>query len=162
MAKTSKHKLVVVESPAKAKTIAKYLGNGYVVKASIGHVRDLPKNSLGVDVEGGFQPTYVVPPGKEAVVKELKQAVAKADTLYLATDPDREGEAISWHIVQAVGQPQVPTRRVVFNEITTEAVREAFRHPREIDMRLVEAQQARRVLDRLVGYRLSPLLWRKV
>ena len=155
-------KLVIVESPAKARTLDKILGSGYSIKASVGHVRDLPQKAIGVDVNGGFAPRYVVPPGKRKVVKALKEAARKATAVYLATDPDREGEAISWHLVEAAGLKDVPTHRVVFHEITEQAIKEAFRHPRQIDMRLVDAQQARRVLDRLVGYKISPLLWRNV
>ncbi|MGC8873755.1 MAG: type I DNA topoisomerase [Chloroflexia bacterium] len=155
-------KLVIVESPAKARTIRKVLGPEYRVQASLGHVRDLPKSRLGVDVENGFTPTYTVPKAKAAVVKQLRQEVEKADEIYLATDPDREGEAIAWHILQ-VTHPKTPhVHRVVFHEITPPAIQEAFRNPRGIDMLLVNAQQARRILDRLVGYRISPLLWEKV
>jgi DNA topoisomerase-1 len=157
-------KLVIVESPAKARTLNKILGRSYSVKASIGHVRDLPKASLGVDIEKGFTPKYVVPPGKKKIVGEIKEAIGKASSIYLATDPDREGEAISWHLVQAtkLDKNERPVHRVVFHEITEDAVQEAFQSPRSIDMNLVNAQQARRILDRLVGYKLSPLLWRKV
>ncbi|MBI4498916.1 MAG: type I DNA topoisomerase, partial [Chloroflexi bacterium] len=154
--------LVIVESPAKARTVGAILGSKYTVKASLGHVRDLPKSQLGVDVEHGFLPKYLVPKEKRAVVKDLKEAVKGAATVYLATDPDREGEAISWHLTQAADIARVPVRRVVFHEITREAIQEAFAHPRGIDMQLVNAQQARRVLDRLVGYSISPLLWSKV
>ncbi|MBI2914129.1 MAG: type I DNA topoisomerase [Chloroflexi bacterium] len=154
--------MVVVESPAKARTISRILGSRYEVKASIGHVRDLPKSALGVDVEKGFLPKYVVPREKSKAVKEIMEAAQKAGTVYLATDPDREGEAIAWHLLEAAELKGLPHHRVVFHEITSEAVRQAFRHPREIDMQLVDAQQARRVLDRLVGYRLSPFLWKKV
>ncbi len=155
-------KLVIVESPAKARTIRKVLGPEYRVQASLGHVRDLPKSQLGVDIENGFAPTYTVPKAKAAVVKQLRQEVEKASEIYLATDPDREGEAIAWHILQ-VTRPQTPhVHRVVFHEITPPAIEEGFRHPRDIDMLLVNAQQARRILDRLVGYRISPLLWEKV
>jgi len=157
-------KLVIVESPAKARTLNKILGRSYNVKASLGHVRDLPKASLGVDVDKGFTPKYVIPPEKKKIVGEIKKAANKASSIYLATDPDREGEAISWHLVQAarLGKDGVPIHRVAFHEITKDAVQEAFQSPRSIDMNLVNAQQARRVLDRLVGYKLSPLLWRKV
>ena len=155
-------KLVIVESPAKAKTIARYLGRGYTVKASMGHIRDLPKSSLGVEVDDGFAPKYLVPRDKSKVVKELKASVHGAREIFLATDPDREGEAIAWHLVQATEAQDKPVRRVVFNEITAEAVTAAIEHPREIDMQLVDAQQARRILDRLVGYGVSPLLWKKV
>ena len=157
-------KLVIVESPAKARTLNRILGRGYTVKASLGHVRDLPKGKLGVDVENNFDPTYVVPLSKRKVVKEIKEAIPKAGSIFLATDPDREGEAISWHLIKAakLDKNDMPIRRVVFHEITKEAVEEAFKNPRSIDMNLVNAQQARRILDRLVGYKLSPLLWRKV
>ena len=157
-----KRNLVIVESPAKARTLAGFLGSGYDVRASIGHVRDLPRSRLGVAVEEGFAPRYVVPREKREVVRKLKEAAQNADIVYLATDPDREGEAISWHLVQAAELGQRPYHRVVFHEVTPEAVRQAFRHPRDIDMRLVDAQQARRVVDRLVGYKVSPLLWKKV
>jgi DNA topoisomerase-1 len=153
-------KLVIVESPAKAKTVGRMLGAGYSVKASIGHVRDLPKWGLGVDTGHDFNPRYQVPKEKKTVVQELSQAAKKASSVYLATDPDREGEAIAWHLVQATTPNSV--KRVVFHELTKEAVTQAFHHPRDIDMDLVYAQQARRILDRLVGYKLSPFLWRKV
>ena len=163
MAKSKSGKsLVVVESPAKARTISRILGSKYDVKASVGHVRDLPKSDLGVDVENGFAPTYVVPRDKAKTIKEIKAAAQKASEVFLATDPDREGEAIAWHLIEAADLRKLPLSRVVFHEITPEAVREAFKHPREIDMKLVDAQQARRVVDRLVGYRLSPFLWKKV
>jgi DNA topoisomerase-1 len=157
-------KLVIVESPAKARTLNKILGRSYSVKASLGHVRDLPRSSLGVDTDKGFTPKYVIPPGKRKIVGEIKEAISKASSIYLATDPDREGEAISWHLVQAtkLDKSDRPVHRVVFHEITKDAVQEAFQSPRSIDMNLVNAQQARRILDRLVGYKLSPLLWRKV
>jgi len=157
-------KLVIVESPAKARTLGKILGRSYSVKASLGHVRDLPRSSLGVDTEKSFTPKYVVPKEKQKIVGEIKQAISKASSVYLATDPDREGEAISWHLVQAtkLDKNGRPVHRVVFHEITKDAVLEAFQSPRSIDMNLVNAQQARRILDRLVGYKLSPLLWRKV
>ncbi len=158
------NKLVIVESPAKARTLNKILGRSYSVKASLGHVRDLPRASLGVDIGKGFIPKYVVPAGKKKVLGEIKKAASQASSIYLATDPDREGEAISWHLVQAtkLDKDDTPMQRVVFHEITKEAVKEAFQNPRSIDMNLVNAQQARRILDRLVGYKLSPLLWRKV
>ena len=162
MPKKTEKSLVIVESPAKARTIANILGKQFEVKASIGHVRDLPKVELGVDTDHGFEPRYVIPRGKRRVVKEIAAAAERADTIYLATDPDREGEAIAWHLLQAAGLEQLPHKRVVFHEVTPAAVQMAFRDPRDIDMRLVEAQQARRVLDRLVGYRLSPFLWRKI
>ncbi|MBI4215930.1 MAG: type I DNA topoisomerase [Chloroflexi bacterium] len=154
--------LVIVESPAKARTVGQMLGGRYTVKASVGHIRDLPKSELGVDVEKAFTPKYVIPKEKRKVVQELKDLAQKAREVFLATDPDREGEAISWHLSQAMGLDTDKARRVVFHEITPEAVAAAFRHPRSIDSRLVDAQQARRILDRLVGYKLSPLLWRKV
>jgi len=157
-------KLVIVESPAKARTLNKILGRSYDVKASMGHVRDLPRASLGVDVSKDFVPKYVIPTGKKKIVGEIKKAASNASSIYLATDPDREGEAISWHLVQATKLDKDITRlqRVVFHEITKDAVQQAFQSPRYIDMNLVNAQQARRILDRLVGYKLSPLLWRKV
>ena len=157
-------KLVIVESPAKARTLNKILGRSYSVKASVGHVRDLPRASLGVDIDKGFIPNYVIPAAKKKIVGEIKKAASKASSIYLATDPDREGEAISWHLVQAarLEKNDIPIQRVVFHEITKDAVQEAFQSPRSIDMNLVDAQQARRILDRLVGYKLSPLLWRKV
>jgi len=154
--------LVIVESPAKAKTVSRMLGNRYSVKACVGHVRDLPRSRLGVDVEEGFTPKYVVPKEKKTVVKQIGEAAKKASSVYLATDPDREGEAISWHLIQAAQLDDMSLKRVVFHEITKEALTDAFRHPRGIDIDLVNAQQARRILDRLVGYKLSPLLWRKV
>lgn len=154
--------LVVVESPAKARTIGRYLGKGYTVKSSVGHVRDLLRSRLSVDVENDFEPEYRVPNDKRKVVKELKEAAARSKTIYLATDPDREGEAIAWHLLEAAEMDPQRTKRVVFQEITKSAVEAAFQHPREIDMDRVDAQQARRILDRLVGYNLSPLLWRKV
>ena len=153
--------LVIVESPAKAKTINKFIGSDYVVKASVGHVRDLPKSELGVDEET-FAPTYEVLEGKEKVVSELKAAAKKADTIFIASDPDREGEAIGWHVMSLLGGDSRKVRRVLFHEITKNAVRKAIEHPTDIDMNKVNAQQARRVLDRLVGYKLSPLLWDKV
>ena len=157
-------KLVIVESPAKARTLNKILGRGYSVKASLGHVRDLPRTSLGVDIDKGFNPRYVIPAQRKKIVGEIKKAATEASSIYLATDPDREGEAISWHLVQAarLDKDARAIHRVVFHEITDDAVQEAFRSPRSIDMNLVNAQQARRILDRLVGYKLSPLLWRKV
>lgn len=157
-----KKNLVIVESPAKARTLSKLLGHNYNLKASMGHIRDLPKSQLGVDIDQGFAPKYVVPRGKKKIVLELKQAVKTASTVYLATDPDREGEAISWHLAQVTKSNRIPYRRVVFHEITKPAIERAFAHPRSIDMQLVNAQQARRILDRLVGYKISPLLWRRV
>ncbi|HIC93409.1 MAG TPA: type I DNA topoisomerase, partial [Anaerolineae bacterium] len=155
-------KLVIVESPAKARTVGRFLGKGYTVKASIGHVRDLLRSRLAVDIANDFKPTYRIIQEKREVVKELQEAVKRAEEVYLATDPDREGEAIAWHLMEAAKIDQGRARRVVFHEITRQAIEEAFAHPRGIDMRLVNAQQARRILDRLVGYTISPLLWRKV
>ncbi|MEW6584343.1 MAG: type I DNA topoisomerase [Nitrospirota bacterium] len=159
--------LVIVESPAKAKTINKILGKDFVVKASVGHVKDLPEKNLGVDVDDNFQPQYVVIPGKEKIIKELKKASNEAEKVYLAPDPDREGEAIAWHIATEIAEKKAETLngkiyRIIFNEITARAVQEAIKSPEKIDMKKVEAQQARRILDRLVGYGLSPLLWKKV
>ncbi|MBQ2854102.1 MAG: type I DNA topoisomerase [Oscillospiraceae bacterium] len=154
--------LVIVESPSKAKTIGKYLGSDYVVRASMGHLRDLPKSTMGVDLEGNFDPHYIPVRGKEDLIKELKKESAKADIVYLATDPDREGEAISWHLKELLNLPDEKARRVTFNEITQKVVRESIANPRQIDYDLVDAQQARRILDRIVGYQLSPLLWKKV
>ena len=164
MAKTSKRDLVIVESPAKARTVGRFLGDKYIVKASMGHVRDLPKSKLSVDVENlTFDPTYENVRGRATLIAEIKKAAKQADSVYLATDPDREGEAISWHLVEAAELGKAKNlKRVVFHEITNSAVAEAFSHPREIDMELVNAQQARRILDRIVGYKLSPVLWSKV
>ncbi len=156
------HNLVIVESPSKAKTIGRYLGPQYTVKASMGHLRDLPKSKMGVDLETDFTPQYIPVRGKEALIRELKAEAAKADTVYLATDPDREGEAISWHLKELLGLPDEKAQRVTFNEITQKVVRESIASPRDIDYDLVDAQQARRILDRIVGYQLSPLLWKKV
>ena len=160
MAKPSN--LVIVESPSKAKTIGKYLGPDYTVKASMGHLRDLPKSTMGVDLEGDFTPKYIPVKGKEDLIKELKTAAKEVDTVYLATDPDREGEAISWHLKELLNLPDSKAHRVTFNEITQKVVRESIENPRDIDYDLVDAQQARRILDRIVGYQLSPLLWKKV
>lgn len=154
--------LVIVESPAKAKTIGKYLGSKYIVKASMGHVRDLPKSQIGVDVEHNFDPRYITIRGKGSILKELKDARKKVKKVYLAADPDREGEAIAWHLAHALDVGESEMCRVVFNEITKQAVKDAFKTPRQINMDLVNAQQARRILDRLVGYKISPLLWKKV
>ena len=154
--------LVIVESPAKAKTIQKFLGNGYEVKSSFGHIRDLQDKKLSVDVERNFTPEYVIPSDKKKVVAELKKAAASASTVWLASDEDREGEAISWHLFETLGLNEAHTRRIVFHEITKDAIVNAARNPRSIDMNLVNAQQARRVLDRLVGFELSPVLWRKI
>ncbi|WP_153123668.1 type I DNA topoisomerase [Peribacillus tepidiphilus] len=154
--------LVIVESPAKAKTIEKYLGKKYKVKASMGHVRDLPKSQMGVDIEHNFEPKYITIRGKGPILKELKAAAKKAKRIYLAADPDREGEAIAWHLAHTLDIDTTSPCRVVFNEITKDAIKESFKSPRPINMNLVDAQQARRVLDRLVGYNISPLLWKKV
>ena len=154
--------LVIVESPAKARTIEKILGKDFNVMASLGHVRDLPQYRFGVNVSEDFAPSYEVPKNKKDTVQKLAKAAKSAEAVYLATDPDREGEAISWHLLEASNIKGKPVRRIVFHEITKTAITEAFDNPREIDMDLVDAQQARRVLDRVVGYRLSPLLWRKL
>jgi len=154
--------LVVVESPAKAKTIKKYLGSGYVVKASVGHVMDLPKSKIGVDVENGFQPVYEVIDAKKKVVAELKAAAKGAQLILLATDPDREGEAIAWHVYEQLKRTKIPAQRILFNEITKKAIQEAIQKPLQLNRDLYDAQQARRVLDRLVGYQISPILWKKV
>ena len=156
------HNLVIVESPSKAKTIGRYLGADYTVKASMGHLRDLPKSKMGVDLENDFTPQYIAVRGKESLIKELKAEAAKADTVYLATDPDREGEAISWHLKELLGLSDEKAQRVTFNEITQKVVKDSIAKPRDIDYDLVDAQQARRILDRIVGYQLSPLLWKKV
>jgi len=161
-ASRARGRLVIVESPAKARTVGRFLGKGYRVMASVGHVRDLLKSRLSVDVDNGFEPEYRVPKEKREVVRTLKAEAARSHEVYLATDPDREGEAIAWHLLEAAAITPEQARRVVFHEITQPAVEEAFRHPRTIDMHLVDAQQARRILDRLVGYSLSPLLWAKV
>ncbi len=158
----AKQSLVIVESPAKAKTIGKYLGKDFTVKACMGHLRDLPKSTLGVDLEHDFEPVYKPIKGKEEIISDLKKAAKSADTVYLATDPDREGEAISWHLKQLLNLPDDKTRRVTFNEITKKVVQESIQEPRDIDQNLVDAQQARRILDRIVGYELSPLLWKKI
>ena len=154
--------LVIVESPSKAKTIGKYLGPDYRVEASMGHLRDLPKSTMGVDFDHDFEPEYRPLAGKEAIIDELRKASKKADCVYLATDPDREGEAIAWHLKVLLGLPDDKTHRVTFNEITKKVVTESIAKPRDIDYNLVDAQQARRVLDRIVGYQLSPLLWKKI
>ena len=156
------HSLVIVESPAKAKTIGKYLGKDFTVKACMGHLRDLPKSTLGVDLEHDFEPVYKPIKGKEDIISDLKKSAKSADMVYLATDPDREGEAISWHLKQLLDLPDDKCRRVTFNEITKNVVQESIREPRDIDQKLVDAQQARRILDRIVGYELSPLLWKKI
>ncbi len=154
--------LVIVESPAKAKTINKYLGRDYKVLASMGHVRDLPKSKLGVDVDEGFAPVYEPLAARKKVIAELKSAAKDATDIYIATDPDREGEAIGWHLAEELGTKKKKIHRLMFNEITKKAVQEAMKHPGAIDMKMVDAQQARRVLDRLVGYKISPILWDKV
>ena len=159
MAKT----LVIVESPAKAKTIEKFLGKShYTVKASVGHVRDLPKSKLGVDIENNFEPQYINIRGKGDLIKELKKEAKKSKRIYLATDPDREGEAISWHLAYILGLNQNDECRIEFNEITKDAIKKAIKSPRSINIDLVDAQQARRVLDRLLGYQISPILWQKI
>ncbi len=158
----AKTNLVIVESPAKARTIEKYLGSDYKVVASMGHLRDLPKSTLGVDIERDFEPQYKSVDGREAIISELKKSAKSARTVFLATDPDREGEAISWHLKELLELPDEKARRVTFNEITKKVVTESIASPRDIDQNLVDAQQARRILDRLVGYKLSPLLWRKL
>ena len=156
------HYLVIVESPAKVKTIKKFLGNNYTVAASNGHVRDLPKSQMGIDVEHDYDPKYITIRGKGDILASLRKEVKKADKVYLATDPDREGEAISWHLSAALKLDEKKMRRITFNEITKNAVKSALKAPRDINMDLVDAQQARRILDRMVGYRISPLLWAKV
>ena len=162
--KTSEKKsLVIVESPAKAKTIKKILGRSYQIKASVGHIRDLPKKTLGVDLRNYYEPEYVIMQDKKKVVKDLSTTAKESDFVYLAPDPDREGEAIAWHIASILEEvPEDKIFRIEFNEITKNAIIEAMKNPRDIDMKRVDAQQARRVLDRLVGYKLSPLLWSKV
>ncbi|MDO5760240.1 MAG: type I DNA topoisomerase, partial [Bacteroidota bacterium] len=154
--------LVIVESPSKAKTIEKYLGKGFVVKSSYGHIRDLEKNKLGIDLDNGFLPNYIIPEDKQKVVKELKKDVKEAKVVWLASDEDREGEAIAWHLKEALNLKNKDTKRIVFNEITKTAILHAVENPRDIDLNLVNAQQARRVLDRIVGYEISPILWRKI
>lgn len=154
--------LVIVESPAKAKTIEKYLGRNYKVVASVGHIRDLPKSKMGIDVEHNYEPHYISIRGKGDIIKNLRSAAKKAQKVYLASDPDREGEAIAWHLAFLLGLDLNDKNRVVFNEITKDAVKAAFKEPRSIDLDLVDAQQARRILDRLVGYSISPILWKKV
>ena len=154
--------LVIVESPAKAETIKKFLGKNYDVIASNGHIRNFPKSSLGIDVEHDFEPKYITIRGKGELLSTLRKAVKKADKVYLATDPDREGEAISWHLMEALKLDPKKTKRITFNEITKNAVKQSIKQAREIDMDLVNSQQARRMLDRLIGYKISPLLWAKV
>jgi len=157
-----KKSLVIVESPAKARTINKYLGPDYEVKASMGHVRDLPSKGINVDIESNFEPTYDIMPGKRKIVTSLKASAKKCDRLYLATDLDREGEAIAWHLAQILGFKEEKTYRVIFNAITKSAIQNAFANPGKLDNDKVMAQQARRILDRIVGYQISPLLWKKV
>lgn len=154
--------LVIVESPAKAKTIQKFLGENFVVKSSFGHIRDLPKNDTGVDIQNNFEPTYVIDPDKKKVIDELKKESKEANTVWLASDEDREGEAIAWHLSEALNLPKEKRKRIVFHEITKKAIEQAIKNPRDIDFNLVNAQQARRILDRLVGYELSPILWKKI
>ena len=150
--------LIIVESPSKAKTLQKFLGDDYSILASVGHIRDLPKNDLGVDLENNFKANYIASPDKSKVIKELKSKVKDAKTIYIATDPDREGEAIGWHLIEIL-KPKVPIKRLVFHEITKKAINESFEHTREIDSSLVGAQEARRILDRLWGYLVSEKLW---
>ena len=154
--------LVIVESPTKVNTIKKFLGSNYTIAASNGHVRDLPKSTMGVDVDNDYEPKYITIRGKGDLLASLRKEVKKADKIYLATDPDREGEAISWHLISALNLADKNVSRISFNEITKKAVKEALKNPRDIDMDLVDAQQARRVLDRVVGYEISPVLWEKV
>ncbi|MDP4181297.1 MAG: toprim domain-containing protein, partial [Bacillota bacterium] len=154
--------LVIVESPAKAKTIGKFLGKGFKITASMGHVRDLPKSQMGVDIDNNFEPKYITIRGKGDLIAKLKKEAKNASRVFLATDPDREGEAISWHLANILNIDEKDRCRITFNEITKNAVKSAIKAPREIDMNLVDAQQARRVLDRIVGYKISPLLWKKV
>ena len=154
--------LVIVESPAKAKTIERYLGKKYKVRASLGHLRDLPRSQMGVDTENNYEPKYITIRGKGPILQELKKDAKKAKKIYLAADPDREGEAIAWHLAHQLGVDIESDCRVVFNEITKDAIKESFKNPRPINMDLVDAQQARRILDRLVGYNISPILWKKV
>ena len=164
-ARKRKHNLVIVESPAKVKTIKKFLGSNYDVAASYGHVRDLPKSRMGIDVDHDYEPKYITIRGKGELLAELRKKVKKADRIYLATDPDREGEAISWHLVAALRLDEMKDKeiyRITFNEITKKAVTESLKNPRSIDINLVDAQQTRRILDRVVGYKISPLLWAKV
>ncbi|MFM1962221.1 MAG: type topoisomerase, partial [Bacteroidota bacterium] len=154
--------LLIVESPAKAKTIEKILGSDFEVKSCYGHIRDLEKDDMGIDIKKGFKPRYIVPEDKEKVVRELKQIAKKSGEVWLATDEDREGEAISWHLCEVLGLDPVSTKRIVFHEITKPAIKAAVEHPRTVNMNLVNAQQARRILDRIVGFELSPILWRKM
>ena len=154
--------LVIVESPAKVKTVKKFLGSNYEVAASNGHVRDLPKSQLSIDIENDYEPKYITIRGKGELLASLRKEAKKADKVYLATDPDREGEAISWHLATALKLDEKKMRRITFNEITKSAVKESIKHARDIDMNLVDEQQTRRILDRMVGYRISPVLWKKI
>ena len=154
--------LLIVESPAKAKTIEKILGPDFEVRSCFGHIRDLEKGDMGIDVKNNFKPRYIVPEEKQKVVRDLKQMAKKSDEVWLATDEDREGEAISWHLCEVLGLDPVVTKRIVFHEITKPAIQRAVQHPRTVNMNLVNAQQARRILDRIVGFELSPVLWRKM
>ena len=154
--------LIIVESPAKARTLQRYLGKSFTVKASVGHIRDLPINSLGVDVENDFTPKYVTIKGKTKIINELKSAAKKADRIFLAPDPDREGEAIAYHIAESLKKSKKPIHRALFHELTKKAILSAIENSTELNLKLFEAQQARRILDRLVGYQISPLLWEKV
>ena len=154
--------LVIVESPAKAKTLKKFLGSNYKIEASVGHVRDLPKSELGINIDNDFEPKYITIRGKGELLAKLRKEAKAAEKVYLATDPDREGEAISWHLLFALKIDPAKAYRITFNEITKTAVKKSIKEAREIDMDLVDAQQARRALDRIVGYKISPLLWRKV
>ncbi len=154
--------LLIVESPAKAKTIEKILGSDFEVKSCYGHIRDLEKAGMGIDLEKKYKPTYIIPPEKEKVVNDLKRLTKKATEVWLATDEDREGEAISWHLCEVLGLDPKTTKRIVFHEITKTAIQAAVANPRTVDMNLVNAQQARRILDRIVGFQLSPILWRKI
>ena len=156
------NKLVIVESPAKAKTIGKFLGRGYKVEASQGHVRDMPKSQIGVDIENGFEPKYITIRGRGEILNRIRKEAKYAAKIYLATDPDREGEAISWHLANVLGIDEKSACRIEFHEVTAKAVKNAVKNPRTIDMDLVDAQQARRVLDRLIGYKISPILWRNI
>ena len=155
-------KLIILESPSKIKTVSKILGKEYKVMASVGHVVDLPKSKMGVDIENDFEPKYITIRGKGDLISGLKKEAKNADKIFFATDPDREGEAISWHLAMILGDDAKKAKRVTFNEITKSAVKEAIKHPRAIDMDLVDSQQARRILDRIVGYKISPLLWKNV
>ncbi len=153
--------LIIVESPSKARTLKRFLGDDYQIEASVGHIRDLPKNDLGVDVDNGFKPTYVASEDKSKIISQLKSLIKKAKILYLATDPDREGEAIAWHLMELL-KPTIPVKRLAFHEITKSAIQESFDHTRNIDESLVSAQEARRILDRLWGYQVSAKLWQNV